>query len=184
MHSSSIDMAHETRFVRRRGANSETVAVSNPFGSLLDCSIRLRDLYRYARRRSCAGQLLQLRLIFDAHYKEQVSVVDVLVDRVRMSGGAGEVFAGNFLQDPQLSWDSRSHNARFRMLRTLLDAHELILSVALTGGDEKKDEAWIRDFAVGQVVLTNAQQSRSIGDLLGNRSEDPSASITFQWTSD
>jgi hypothetical protein len=151
---------------------------------MLDCSIRLRDLYRQARRRIGESQLEQLRTMFDAHYREQVRLVDVLVDRVRNSGGTGRIFAGNFLQDPQFSWDPRSRHARVLMLRTLLEAHELTLSVAFAGGDEKRDEAWIRDLAVGQVVLANEQQSRSICDLLGNRYEDPTVPIPFQWTSD
>jgi hypothetical protein len=59
------------------------------------------------------------------------------------------------------------------------------LSVAPAGsGDERKDEVWIRDLAVGQVVLANEQQSQSIFELLGSRCNDPRMSIPFQWNSD
>jgi hypothetical protein len=184
MQMSRSDRSLDTRLVRRRRAESETAEVINPLESLLDCSIRMRDLYLHARRRSCDSQLAQLRILFDAHYKEQVRLVDVLVDRVRNSGGTGRIFAGTFLQDVQVSWDPRSRHARILMLRTLWDAHELTLSVAFAGGDEKRDEAWIRDLAVGQVVLANEHQSRSICDLLGNRCEDPGMPMPFQWTSD
>jgi hypothetical protein len=184
MHITSGDIAHQTRTTRRRGVSTDASEADHSLEWLLDGSIRLRDLYRHARGQTGDSQLVQLRQIFDAHYKEQVRLVDLLIDRARIAGGAGRVFAGTFLQVPQPSWDLRSRQTRIRMLRTLLDAHEQILSVALPGGDEKKDDAWIRDFAVGQVVLANEEQSRWICDLLGNRCEDPSMSIAFQWTSD
>jgi hypothetical protein len=179
----SSDMARETRR-RRRGVGTESPAANDLLETLLDGSIRLRDLYRHARRRTTDSQLAQLQRMFDAHYKDQVRLVDVLIDQARIAGGAGRVLAGTFLQDSQLSWDPRSRHARIRMLRTLLDAHELILCVALSGGDEKKSDAWIRDPAVDQVVLANERQSRSICDLLGNRHEDFSMPIPFQLTSD
>lgn len=122
--------------------------------------------------------------MFTAHYNEQVRLVDLLVDRVRNSSGVSRIFASTFLQDPQPSWDPRSRNARILMLRTLLDVHELILSAALSGRDGKNDLAWIRDLAVGQVVLANEQQSQSICDLLGNRREEFRTSIPYQWTPD
>jgi hypothetical protein len=99
-------------------------------------------------------------------------------------GGAGRIFAGTFLQEPGLGWDLRTRHALVQMLRTLQEAHELVLGFALLGVEEKKDEAWIRDLAVGQVVLANEQQSRSICDLLSNRSDDPRMLIPSQWTSD
>jgi hypothetical protein len=153
MHISRSGIALEARLVRRRDANAEASEVTNPLESLPDCSIRMRDLYRYARP--------------------------------RMSGGASRILAGAFLQDPQLSWGPGTRHAPIRMLRTLLDAHEAVLSVAPAGsGDERKDEVWIRDLAVGQVVLANEQQSQSIFELLGSRCNDPRMSIPFQWNSD
>jgi hypothetical protein len=184
MHTPSGDMALETRLTRRRGGGAEAPEANDPLESLLNSSIRLRDLYRHARGRTSDSRLVHLRRMFDAHYKQQVRLVDLLIDRARIAGGADRIFAGTFLQDSQPSWDPRSRHAGICMLRTLLEAHELILGVALSGGEEKKDDAWIRDLAVGQVVLTNEEQSRSICDLLGSRCEDPRMSIPFQWTSD
>jgi starvation-inducible DNA-binding protein len=178
------DSALETPPIRRRRADPESCEAINPLESLLDESIRLRDLYRHARRRTCESPFVQLRTMFNAHCNEQVRLIDLLVDRVRISGGASRIFAGTFLQAPQPSWDPRSRNARNLILRTLLDAHELILSIAQLWGDEKSGHAWIRDFAVGQVVLANEQQRLSICDLLGNRREEFLTSIPYQWTPD
>jgi starvation-inducible DNA-binding protein len=119
-----------------------------------------------------------LHLLFDAHYKEQLRLVDVLIDRVRMLGGAARIFAGDLLQSSEFSSGLRGRPARSRLLRELLDAHELILSAAHSGGtsDGQNASAWVRDLAVGQVVLANELQGRSIGELLVSRGDDPSMS--------
>jgi hypothetical protein len=181
---SDSDIALERPPIRRRREDLECCESINPLESLLDESIRVRDLYMHARRHTCESQLVQLRTMFNAHCNEQVRLIGLLADRVRISSGASRIFAGTFLQDPAPSWDPRSRNVRILMLRTLLDAHELILSIAQSGGDEKGDHSWIRDFIVGQVVLANEQQSQSICDLLGNRCEEFLTSIPRQWTPD
>jgi hypothetical protein len=48
-------------------------------------------------------------------------------------------------------------------------ARELIWNVVFLGGDEKKCDAWTRDFSAGQIVLINEQQSPPICDWSGNR---------------
>jgi hypothetical protein len=184
MHIPHSDVAFETRAARRRGGDADSSESSNPLESLLNCSIRLRDLYRHARGRANDCQLVDLRRIFDTHHKEQVRLVDALIDRARSGGAAGRIFAGTFLRDPKPFWDSRSRHAAIRMLQTLLDAHEQILSVALLGSAEQQEDVWIRDLAVGQVVLANEEQRRAIGDLLGNRCDDSNISIPFRWNSD
>jgi hypothetical protein len=55
-----------------------------------------------------------------------------------------------------------------RLLHEFFDAHESVLSAARPH-DSNDDHPWVRDFAVGQVVLTNEQQCESItGVLLKN----------------
>jgi hypothetical protein len=51
----------------------------------------------------------------------------------------------------------RSHRMRNRLFRDLLESHESILTAARPSGncDEQDDVSWIRDFAVGQVVISN-----------------------------
>jgi hypothetical protein len=46
-------------------------------------------------------QFRGLRILFDDRYKEQLRLVDVLLDRLRMLGGAGRVLAGLLLPDRQ-----------------------------------------------------------------------------------
>lgn len=139
-----------------------TVAVLE---ELLTHSIHLREFYKNARWQVPSSQFLDLRRMLDDHYKEQVSLVDVLVDRIRILGGAVRVFASEFLQRSQFCRVLRGPRAVNRLLHELLEAHESVLSAARPH-DSNDHHHWVRDFAVGQVVLTNEQQCELISGML------------------
>jgi starvation-inducible DNA-binding protein len=130
-------------------------------------------LYKNARWQTSDIQYHHLRLLFDDHYKEQLRLVDVLIDRIRMLGGVGSVFAGVFLQGTQFSYALRGRTSSIRLLSDLLDAHELVLIAARSSAqsEAQDDGASIRDFAAGQVVLSNDQQSRSVSEQLIRRDQ-------------
>ena len=143
----------------------KTVAVLQ---ELLTQSIHLRDLYKNARRQFSGIESRDLRQMLDDHYKEQLSVIDVLVDRIRNLGGAARVFAGDFLQRTQFCHALRGRIAPKRLLHELLEAHESVLDSALPNGSDE-DHHWMRDLAVGQVVLANEAESWAINErLLGH----------------
>src|ERR1700730_9380425 len=50
---------------------------------MLTHTLLLRDLYKSARCRTADIHFRHLRPLFDTHYKEQLTLVDVLVDRIR-----------------------------------------------------------------------------------------------------
>jgi hypothetical protein len=54
------------------------------------------------------------------------------------------------------------------LLCDLLDAHEIVMNVAHTTGTYglQTDPSSVRDFAVGQVLLTNDQQGRFVREQL------------------
>jgi len=146
-------------------ASGKTIEV---LSELLTHSIRLRDLYKYARWQTSDLQLHRLYLLFDGHYREQIRLVDVLIDRVRMLGGVRYVFAGDFLRGTHFSYALRGRVSLVRLLRDLLDAHELVLSAARPNRLHS-DQSWTRDFAVGQVVLANDLQGLSVAEQLAAR---------------
>jgi len=135
---------------------------------LLTHTLLLRDLYKSARCQTADIHLRHLRPLFDTHYKEQLALVDVLVDRIRALGGASRVLAGAFLQGTPPSYALRGRSAPNRMLCDLLDAHEIALSAAHTAGThgQPSDSSAVRDFAAGQVLLTNDQQGCSVREQL------------------
>src|ERR1700722_13222633 len=69
---------------------------------LLIQSIHVRDLYRNARWQISGSEFPELRQMLDDHYKEQLSLIGLLLDRIRMLGGAAHVFARVFLQSTGL----------------------------------------------------------------------------------
>jgi hypothetical protein len=115
-----------------------------------------------ARGKIPSSQFRELRRMLDDHYKEQLGLIDVIIDRIRDLGGAVGVFASEFLQCAQYCRLLRGPGAVNRLLHDFLDAHESLLSVA-----RPHDEPhWVHDFAVGQVVLTNEGQCELIGGML------------------
>jgi starvation-inducible DNA-binding protein len=153
-----------------KGESSETVEVLE---ELLAHSIHLRDMYKNARRQTADLQFRLLRQLFDGHYQEQIQLVDVLVDRIRALNGAGGVFAGDFLHRTQFSQLLRGRASATLLLAELLDAHESVLNAALPTGtnEEQLNGSWTRDFAVGQVVLTNNEQSVVVREQLMHRKQ-------------
>jgi starvation-inducible DNA-binding protein len=159
---STIDSPTVTRLTTSETQSCATVTILE---ELFAQSIHLRDLYKTARWQTADVQHRQLHQLFNVHYKEQIQLVDVLIDRIRMLGGSGRVFAGDFVKDARCPCLHLDRKAAFRLVGELLDAHEFVLNTAQptrVSGDHK----WARDFAIGQVVLTNDQQSWSLSEQL------------------
>jgi starvation-inducible DNA-binding protein len=135
---------------------------------LLVDSIHLRDLYRNARRQHTDLDLHCLRQLFDNHYREQLQLVDVLVDRMCSLGGASSVFADRFLHEVHFSGRLRSEGEALRWLREILEAHESVLGKARPAGSSA-DHASTRDAAVSRVVQINDLQCWSINEQLLSR---------------
>jgi starvation-inducible DNA-binding protein len=138
--------------------SAETVGVLE---ELLALSILLRDLYKIARWQTCNGERCRMHLLVEGHYKEQLRLVDVLFDRVRMLGGTGRVLGDDILKGTQFSCGVRTHRAPGRWVNELLEAHELVLSTAQPAGATDNPQ-WVHEFAVGLVVLTNDMQNVSL----------------------
>jgi starvation-inducible DNA-binding protein len=135
---------------------------------LLTHTLPLRDLYKSARSQAPDIHLRHSRQLFATHYEEQLALVDMLVDRIRALGGASHVSAGAFLPGTPPCYALRGDVAPSRLLCDLLDAHEIVMSAAHTAGAYglQIDSSAAQDFAVGQVLLTNDQQGRSVQEQL------------------
>ena len=148
--------------------DSTTDKIIGLLNELLTHTLAVRDLYKSARCQAADIHIRHLRPLFDTHYKEQLRLVDVLVDRIRALGGASRILAGAFLQGTLPSYAPHGQLAANRLLCDLLDAHELVLSAARTAGAHRvhPDAAAAHDFAVGQVVLANELQGCSVQEQL------------------
>jgi starvation-inducible DNA-binding protein len=130
---------------------------------LLRQSIRLRDLHVNARWQILGSQFTEIRKMLNDHHKEQLSLIDLLIDRIRILGGAARVFTSDFLQRTQFCRVIRGPRALNQLLLDLLEAHEAVLNAAHPH-NSIADPHWMRDFAVGQVVLANEHQREIIND--------------------
>jgi starvation-inducible DNA-binding protein len=166
MHVSNRNAPHDSPVMSVREFTAHKTIVL--LDELLTHTLRLRDLYKSARCQAADIQFRHLRPLFDTHYEEQLALVDVLVDRIRVLGDAGRVLAGSFLQGTPSAYPLRGHLARKRLLCDLLDAHEMVMSAAHPAGaySQQSDSSAIQDFAVGQVLLTNDQQGCSVREQL------------------
>ena len=135
---------------------------------LLRLTFPVRNLYESARHQVADTRIRHLRPLFDAHYLEQLRLVDVLADRIWVLDRAKRVFAGTFPQGTRPTCVLRGRIAPDRLLRDLLDAHALVLGAADTAGanSPQTDTSADRGFAVGRVVLTNDLQSFSVREQL------------------
>jgi starvation-inducible DNA-binding protein len=163
--SNSGPTIRRTRVAAVAAADAESFVVVAVLNELLTQSIRLRDLYKHVRSQLAGIQFHGLRQMLDDHYQGQLHLIDVLIDRTRTLGGARSVFAGDFLQGTQFSHALRGRRAPIGLLRELLDAHESVLIAARPSGGSE-DHHWMRDFAVGHVVLTNDLQSEAVSKQL------------------
>ncbi|MGD0492266.1 MAG: ferritin-like domain-containing protein [Steroidobacteraceae bacterium] len=152
------------------GASGSAAALLD---ELLIHSIKLRDLYKSARWQTTDIQFRDLRILFDDHYKQQLRLVDVLIDRLRMLGGEARVLVGLLLKDTQFSYALREKVSPIRLLHALSEAHDAVLSAARSDAHtaELDSAASSGDFAVHQVVRVNNTQFQTISDQLISRSD-------------
>jgi starvation-inducible DNA-binding protein len=152
-------------------AENESCKTVKVLEELLAQSIHLRDLYKNARWQTANMEYRHLREFLDGHYREQIHLVDVLIDRIRALDGADRVFAHDFLHGDPRSQILRGRASITGLLSELIDAHDLVLSTAQPAAtnDGQADHSWARDFAVGQVILTNDLQMLTISKQLMER---------------
>jgi len=143
------------------GDSFNTVAVLE---QLLIQTIHLRDLHTSARWQISRSEFSEIRDVLKDHHKQQLNLIGLLVDRIRILGSTDRVFAGDFLQRApcRVIRGPREIN---QLLLDLLEAHEAVLSAA-HAQDPDGDPQWVHELAVGQVVLTNEQQWETINGRL------------------
>ena len=142
------------------GDRFKTVAVLE---RLLLESIRLSRVHKSARWQISGSRLHKIRQMLDEHRKEQRSLIGLLIERIRTLSGAEPESVSESNRCTKVCRVIRGPLALDHLLRDLLEAHEAVLRAAQPrdGYDDRVD---VRDFAVGQVILTNEQQWEIISD--------------------
>ncbi len=117
--------------------------------------------------RSPARTYSEIRKVLNDHHKEQLGLIGMLVDRIRILGGAARVFASDFLERDPICRVIRGPGALNALLLDLLEAHEGVLSV-VRPHESYNDLHWVRELVVGHVVLTNEKQWDFINGTLSS----------------
>jgi DNA-binding ferritin-like protein len=143
------------------GGGGEPLSTVAVLEQLLIQSIRLHELHVNARWQVSGSRFFEIREMLNDHHKEQLYLIGLLVDRIRLLGGAARVFASDFLQRTQFCRVIRGPSGLNQLLVDLLEAHEAVL-IAAHPHTSNEDLPWVRDFAVGQVVLANEHQWEAV----------------------
>jgi hypothetical protein len=135
-------------------------------------TIAIRDLYRLARHRSAKSRFHHLVWQFEAHHRDQLRLVDVLVERMRALGGGSQVVASAFVRG-DASCAQLGRLTPSRLLSDLLDAHELVLSAIRPSGSARIsiDQSAAHDFAVGGCTDQRVAGGSGAGALVRIRTE-------------
>jgi len=140
--------------------------IRSPFRAdheLLKLSLHLRETYKIACRRSGAIGCLRLRELFDSHYLEQLRIVDLLSDAMRMVCGESHLLLLTSLGEPPLSEGQWSQIAGASWLPILLQSHDKLLRTARSiRGDMSLSTA--TRTVVRQLIKTNELQAWAVDD--------------------
>ena len=158
--------AHEVHafghLVRRPIALSETAcqaSVEN-LNQVLADTMTLRDLYKKHHWQVGGPTFHQLHLLFDAHYEQQVGLVDAIAERIQLLGGVSLAMGVDVSEPTLIPRPPRGREDVPAQVSRLLNAHEVILKesramarVAAEHGDDGTN-----DLLVSEIVRRNEQQ--------------------------
>jgi starvation-inducible DNA-binding protein len=102
----------------------ESVSILN---QLLADTMTLRDLYKKHHWQVSGATFHQLHLLFDKHYREQLTLVDAIAERVQMLGGISIAMAADVAEMTVIPRPPRGREEVPVQLSRLLAAHEMVI---------------------------------------------------------
>src|SRR6185503_1889636 len=94
---------------------------------LLADTMTLRDLYKKHHWQVSGLTFHQLHLLFDAHYDQQVELVDALAERIQMLGGLSLAMAPDVAEATLIPRPPKGREQPAVQISRLLHAHEIVL---------------------------------------------------------
>ena len=135
----------------------ESVGILN---QVLVDTMTLRDLYKKHHWQVGGPTFHQLHLLFDAHYEQQVGLVDAIAERIQLLGGVSLAMGVDVSEATLIPRPPRGREDVPAQVSRLLNAHEVILKesramarVAAEHGDDGTS-----DLLVSEIVRRNEQQ--------------------------
>jgi hypothetical protein len=103
-----------------------------------------------------------LNRLFDAHYQEQVHLIDALILEANSSGDGAGVLAGDCLGRSQFAYGLYGRASPVHLLLVLMDAHAALEEFL-------RRETGARAAVESEVFLANQRQMHAIEDELSSR---------------
>lgn len=140
----------------------------NMLNQLLADTMTLRDLYKKSHWQVTGPTFYQLHLLFDAHYKKQAKLIDVIAERIQMLGGVTVALSFDVAEMTSIPRAPRDREEVPVMISRLLQAHQIILKqchdIAKRADDTGDDGT--NDLAVSDVMRENEQEVWFISEHL------------------
>ncbi|RZK17758.1 MAG: DNA starvation/stationary phase protection protein [Hymenobacter sp.] len=141
---------------------------ANMLNQLLADTMTLRDLYKKAHWQVTGPTFYQLHLLFDAHYKKQAKLIDVIAERIQMLGGVTVALSFDVAELTSIPRAPRDREEVPVMISRILQAHQIILQechdIAKRADDSGDDGT--NDLAVSDVMRENEQEVWFISEHL------------------
>jgi starvation-inducible DNA-binding protein len=127
---------------------------------LLADTMTLRDLYKKHHSQEAGPAFNQLHLLFAKHFGEQVTLVDLIAERIQTLGGVSLAMAPDLAETTLIPRLPQEREAAHVQIARLLHAHEIVLAEARAMGrraaDAGDDDTY--DLIVTALVRRNEQQ--------------------------
>jgi starvation-inducible DNA-binding protein len=136
---------------------AESISILN---QLLADTMTLRDLYKKHHWQVSGATFHQLHLLFEKHYREQLTLVDAIAERVQMLGGISIAMAADAAEMTVIPRPPRGREEVPVQLSRLLAAHEMVILQVRRGANKASalgDEG-TRDLLVSNVLRTHEMQ--------------------------
>lgn len=129
-------------------------------------TITLRDLYKKHHWQVAGPTFYQLHLLFDKHYEEQDTLVDMIAERIQLLGGLAIAMAPDVAEMTRIPRPPRGRESVPVQISRLLEAHEMILKFAHDAADKADDSGddGTNDLLVSNVIRTNELQVWFVGE--------------------
>lgn len=151
-----------TRFHVPLGLEDKVCEASiSDLNRVLADTITLRDLYKKCHWQTSGATFYQLHLLFDKHYNEQSTLVDLIAERIQVLGGISVAMAKDVAELSKIEQVPAGREEVPAQISRLASAHEVIFKFvrkaakrAAEGGDDGTN-----DLLVSNVIRTNELQT-------------------------
>ena len=138
-------------------ARKQSIDVLN---QVLADTIMLRDMYKKHHWQMSGVTFYQLHLLLDAHYEEQVKLVDLIAERIMALGGISIATPHDVAETTKIARPPKGREDVPTQLSRLLQAHEIVLRQSHEGADlaDESGDDGTNDLLVSNVIRTNEPQ--------------------------